>query len=151
MIITFCGHAQYTESREDEEKILSLLTELIGDRHAELYLGGYGAFDTFARKCGSKYQNEHPDTRLVFVTPYITPSYQKNHLTDQKNLYDEIIYPNLEDKPFRFAISYRNKWMIEQADYVIAYVTHDWGGAYQAYQHAKRRKKPLFNIADKEF
>ncbi len=149
MIVTFCGHSQYTASGEDEQKILSLLSEIIGDHHAELYLGGYGSFDSFARKCGKKYQETHPNTRLIFVTPYITIDYQKNHLDYQKNLYDEILYPSLEDKPLKFAISYRNKWMVERADYVIAYITHDWGGAYQTYKHAQRKKKPIFNISGK--
>ena len=109
MIVTFCVHSQYTGSGEDEQKIISLLTEIIGDHHAELYLGGYGSFDSFARKCGKKYQETHPNTRLIFITPYITIDYQKNHLDYNKNLYDEILYPNLEDNPLKFAISYRNK------------------------------------------
>ena len=147
MIITFCGHADYTESENDRQKILSLLAELIGDRPALLYLGGYGGFDAFARRCGKLYQRTHPNTRLVFVTPYITESYQKNHLDEQKALYDEILYPGLEDKPLKFAITHRNRWMVEQADCVITYITHDWGGAYQTYKYAERKKKPLFNIA----
>ena len=150
MIITFCGHSQYTESEEDEQKVISLLTELVGDHNAELYLGGYGSFDAFARKCGRKYQKTHPNTRLIFVTPYITVNYQKNHLDYNKDLYDEILYPSLEDKPLKFAISYRNKWMVEQADYVIAYITHDFGGAYQTYKYAKRKNKSIFNIANQD-
>ena len=150
MIVAFCGHSQYTETGEDEEKIISLLTEIIGDRHAELYLGGYGSFDAFALKCAKKYQKTHPNVRLIFITPYITVDYQKNHLDCNKDLYDEILYPSLEDKPLKFAIFYRNKWMVEQADCVIAYIIHDWGGAYQTYRHARRKKKPLFNISGKE-
>ena len=123
------------------------MSEIIGDRDAELYLGGYGSFDAFARKCGRKYQKTHPNVKLIFVTPYITADYQKNHLEHAKELYDGIVYPSLEDKPLKFAIVYRNKWMVEQADYVIAYVTHAWGGAYQAYKHAQRKKKHLFNIS----
>ena len=151
MIITFCGHSQYTETGEDEQKIISLLTEIIGDRNAELYLGGYGSFDNFALKCGKIYQKTHPNTRLIFVTPYITINYQKNHLNYHKELYDDIIYPSLEKVPLKFAISYRNKWMTEQADYVIAYIDHDFGGAYQTYKYAKRKKKPVFNLTGKEF
>ena len=149
MIVTFCGHSQYTATGEDEQKILSLLTEIIGDHHAALYLGGYGSFDAFARQCGRKYKESHPNTKLIFVTPYITIDYQKNHLEYNKDFYDEILYPGLEDKPLRFAISYRNKWMVEQADYVIAYKTHERGGAYQTFKQAQRKKKPLFNISGK--
>ena len=150
MIITFCGHSQYTRSQEDEQKIISILTELIGNHHAELYLGGYGDFDEFVRQCARRYQKAHPNTKLIFITPYITPNYQKNHLDYKKDLYDDIIYPELEKVPLKFAISYRNKWMVEQADYVIAYIEHAWGGAYQTYTHAKRKNKPIFNITDKK-
>ena len=148
MIITFCGHASYIERDGDEEKLLSLLTEIIGDSPAELYLGGYGAFDEFARRCGSKYQDTHPDTRLVFVTPYITEEYQKNHLEPIKRIYDATVYPPIENVPMRFAISHRNKWMAEQADVVVAYITHEFGGAYGTYKHAKRKQKKIFNFAE---
>ena len=84
MTVTFCGHSQYVGTGEDEQKILSLLSQLVGDRPAELFLGGYGAFDDFARKCGRKYQKEHPNTKLVFVTPYINKSCEEN-------MYDKII------------------------------------------------------------
>ena len=151
MIITFCGHSQYTDSGADEQKIISLLTAIVGDHHAEFYLGGYGAFDAFALKCGKEYQKTHPNVKLVFVTPYLTPSYQKTHLNDAEKQFDEILYPALENVPPKFAISHRNKWMIEQADAVIAYVQYAWGGAYQSYLHAKRKKKMIYNLTDKSF
>ena len=148
MIITFCGHSQYTGTDEDERKILSFLEETVGDADAELYLGGYGAFDAFARECGRKYQKTHPNTRLIFVTPYITPDYQKNHLEHKKKLYDDILYPGLEGVPMRFAISRRNRWMVEQADWVVAYVAHTFGGAYQSYVYAQKKKKKILHLTD---
>ena len=144
MIITFCGHSQYTETKQDEEKIISFLSQTVGDRPAELFLGGYGSFDAFALKCGKKYQKTHPNTKLIFVTPYISANVRKD-------VYDGIIYPSLEKSPPKFAISHRNKWMVEQADFVIAYIDHSWGGAYQTYKHAKRKSKPLLNLTGKEF
>ena len=150
MIISFCGHSTYTANASDEEKIIAFLIEKIGDEPAELFLGGYGSFDSFALSCGKKYQKTHPNVKLVFITPYITEDYQKNHLERTKDLYDYSIYPEIEDKPLRFAISYRNRWMVERADYVVAYVNYDSGGAYQTYKHAKRKKKPIFNIGSPE-
>ena len=143
MTVTFCGHSQYFGKGEDEQKILSLLLQLVGDSPAELFLGGYGAFDDFARKCGRKYQKEHPNTKLVFVTPYMNKECKKD-------LYDDIIYPPIEDKPLKFAILYRNRWMVENSDFVIAYITHTWGGAYQTYKYAKRQKKQIYNLSEKE-
>ena len=68
----------------------------------------------------------------------------------EKDKYDEIIYPEIENKPLRFAISYRNQWMMQKADIVIAFVEHDWGGAYKTYQYAKRKGKRIFNLANTE-
>lgn len=58
-----------------------------------------------------------------------------------------IIYPELDNVPLRFAISKRNKWMVEQADIVIAYITHTYGGAYATYRHAKKKNKEIYNIS----
>ena len=143
MIITFCGHSNYKGSADDEEKILSFLSEKIGNAHAALYLGGYGNFDSFAAACGKKYQANHPNTKLIYVTPYVT-------VNTQTDLYDSIIYPGLENVPPRFAISRRNKWMVDKADFVIAYIRHSWGGAFQSYTYARRAKKQIFNLCDIE-
>ena len=148
MIVTFCGHAKFIRTKEYENKILSLLNELIGTNKASIYLGGYGEFDAFAYDCCKKYQKSHDNVKLVFVTPYLTAEYQQNHLNYLKDLYDAITYPEIEDKPPRFAITYRNRWMIDQADYVISGVSHTWGGAYKTYQYARRRNKTIYSITD---
>ena len=64
-----------------------------------------------------------------------------------ENEYDEIIYPELESVPFRFAISKRNEWMAEHSDLVIAYVCVDFGGAYAFFKHAIRCNKEVVNNA----
>ena len=61
---------------------------------------------------------------------------------------DTSIYPPIEQVPPRFAISKRNEWMMANADLIIAYVNHEYGGAYQSLRVAKRRKKKIINICD---
>ncbi|MBQ8309782.1 MAG: hypothetical protein IJX80_02060 [Clostridia bacterium] len=147
MIVTFCGHGDFHKTKEYERKVLTFLEEKIGNQNADMYLGGYGNFDDFAYTCCKKYKETHPTVSLILVTPYITFEYQRNHLKYQKDQYDSILYPTIEDKPRRFAIYYRNQYMVEMADYIIAYVTHDWGGAYQTYQYAERKGKKIFNLS----
>ncbi len=120
----------------------------IGDMKAELFLGGYGEFDSFAYQCCKKYKEIHSNVSIVFVTPYITIEYQKNHLREMQDKYDYIIYPEIEDKPKRFAITYRNRYMIDNADIVISYIDHDWGGAYKTYKYAQSKGKPIINLAE---
>jgi len=83
---------------------------------------------------------EYPETESILILPYL----------DRKvdaSLYDSTIYPPLENVPKRFAISRRNKWMIEQADMVIACVDHDWGGAAKTLAMARKKKLPVINLA----
>ena len=68
----------------------------------------------------------------------------------QELTYDSTVYPEIEDKPLKFAISYRNKWMVQKADYVIAFIERSFGGAYQTYKYAKSMGKKIFNIAGKD-
>jgi len=150
MIVTFCGHGNFQKTEEYERKIIAFLEEKIGDSSADMYLGEYGGFDRFAYDCCKKYKNTHPNISLIFVTPYLSVEYQKNHLEYKQSRYDLILYPEIEDKPKRFAISYRNKYMVEQADYVIAYIDHAFGGAFKTYQYAKRKKKAIINITGKD-
>lgn len=146
MIITFFGHSDFIGTKEYEEKLLSVLEKAVGNKPAQMYLGGYGGFDEFAYSCCKRYKENHPKALLVFVTPYITLEYQKNHLERLKSLYDVILYPEIEDKPKRFAIYYRNKFMVESANFVITYVVHRYGGAYTAYNLVKRCGKNIFNL-----
>ena len=146
MIITFLGHSSFRGSKEYEQRIIDFLEEKIDDQPAEIYLGGYGGFDDFAYECCKIFKEKHPSVSLIFVTPYLTVEYQKNHLNYQKTRYDAILYPDIEDKPPRFAIIYRNRFMVERADYIISYVNHDWGGAYTAYKYAKKIGKRILNL-----
>ena len=59
---------------------------------------------------------------------------------------DDILYPELEQTPLKFAISKRNEWMVKQADYVFAYVNTHYGGAYNALLYTAKHNKPYMNL-----
>ena len=69
MIVTFCGHAHFLKSEEYEKKILTFLEEKVGDQPADMYLGGYGEFDSFACDCCKKFKETHSKVSLIFITP----------------------------------------------------------------------------------
>ncbi len=148
MIITFCGHSNFVKTAEHEKRLINFFEEKIGENPAEMYLGGYGGFDDFAYSCCKKYKEKNPNISLVFITPYMTLEYQKNRLEYKKTKYDYIVYPEIEDKPLKFAITYRNRFMVEKADFIVAYVAHTYSGAYQTYKYAKGKGKEIFNLAE---
>ena len=148
MVISFCGHADFLKNEKYEETLINFLKDKVGNRHADLLLGGYGSFDAFAYDCAKKYQNTHPNVSLVYVTPYLD---NEKNLRYQSERYDMVLYPELELVPKKLAIVYRNRFMINKADVVVAYVSHSFGGAYGAYIYAKKIGKEIFNLAECHF
>ena len=147
MIITFCGHSDYMGNAEDEERLLALLESVIKGEPVDFYLGGYGNFDEFALGCTKKYKRLHPNARLVLIIPYLYPLSKERQDILSKS-YDEILYPELENVLPRHAITYRNRYMVEQADIVVAYIVNRSSGAYQTYRHAVRKKKEIFYMRE---
>lgn len=148
MIVTFCGHSDFRPSERCEGWLRSVLDAAIGHLPASLYLGGCGSFDSFAYTYGKTYRQSHPHVRLVLVTPYPSPTTPQQRR--EASGCDEILYPGLENVPPRFAIVHRNRYLVDCAQLVIAYVTHDWGGAYRTLRYARAKGKPIVNLADWE-
>lgn len=147
MVVSFFGHSK-TIIDIKQEDFLAILENIVKDAPVEFLLGMYGDFDLFAYACAKEYKKRHPNAKLVFVTPYIHENYCL--LEDAKKRFDEVVYPELEKVPKRFAIVKRNEYMIDESDFIIFYVTHHFGGgAYRALECAKRKKKQYINISKK--
>ncbi len=43
-------------------------------------------------------------------------------------------------------ITKRNKWMLQQSEYVVTYVRHSSGGAARYFELSKKLKKAVFEI-----
>ena len=124
MVCTFFGHKD--TPKEIEPTLRSTLIDLIENKNVNVfYVGNNGNFDTMVRR-----QLEDL-SRISLITYIVVLAY----LPTEKNKYDNLtntIYPEgLETVTKRFAISWRNKWMIQQSDIVVTYVTHTYGGASQ--------------------
>lgn len=136
MITTFCGHKTVANKREVEQWLIKVTEDLIKQGTKTFYLGGYGEFDSLCKQVLSMHKKTYSDIELLLIVPYLN----HNQFTDG---YDGTIYPEIETVPPKFAISARNKWMVEKSDCVVAYVITKYGGAYQTLTHAKRKKKAI--------
>ena len=146
MVITFCGHSNCLFSDEEKEKLKQLLIkEIRKNPTCKFYLGGYGDFDSLCLRTLRELKKEFQDIELIFITPYLDKNYSK--LEFAKYHYDDVIFPPLESVPRKFAILKRNEWMVDSADLVIAYVKYSWGGASKTLEYAKRKNKPIINLA----
>ena len=148
MTITFAGHSFIPESDKVKERVREEIENNIIDAEKVIcYLGGYGEFDDICARVCKELKEKYKCIEVVYVTPYINLSEQaKIKEIQEYGLFDNSVYPPIENVPPKFAILKRNEWMIENADVVIAYVDHNYGGAYKSLQVAKRRKKKIINI-----
>ena len=141
MTVTFFGHKD--TPKEIEPTLRTTLVDLIENHGAtEFYVGNNGNFDTMVRRQLENLSKTYPITYNVVLA----------YLPTKKSEYDDYtntIYPEgIETVPKRFAISYRNKWMIQQADAVVTYVTHTYGGAWQFKVTAQRQGKMVIELSE---
>lgn len=142
MKVTFCGHGDKSYSDEIRERLRNTIEQLINQGADEFLLGGYGSFDMLAAHTVFELKQTYPDIKSMLVVPYLNRDYDMDW-------YDESVFPPLEKVPKRYAIVRRNYWMVEQADVLVCYVEHDWGGAYKTFAHARAKKKRIIHLSEK--
>lgn len=136
MTVTFCGHRTIDRPAEVKSWLEEVVRSLILQGSNKFLLGGYGAFDLMAAHVVHELKAEFPSVESTLVLAYLS--------TDADlHLYDNSLYPSLENVPPRYAISRRNRWLIENSDVVVAYVQHSWGGAATTLSNAKRKGKAV--------
>lgn len=150
MVITFIGHSFVTSKDKVKELVKNQVKNNIdGVPNVSFYLGGYGDFDEICAQVCRELKKIYPAIELVYVSPYFNSSAQeKIKALLQGKLYDTSIYPPIENSPPKFAILKRNEWMVTNADLIVSYIDHNYGGAYKSIQIAKRHRKKIINICD---
>ena len=109
------------------------------------YVGNQGRFDAIVRGVLRELKKEYPQINYAVVLAYIPG--KQNEYDDYS---DTMLPEGIESVHPRYAISWRNNWMLRQSDYVITYITHSWGGAAQYAAKAARQGKTVINLADIE-
>ena len=60
MTVTFCGHAQISQSEKIENWLCDVTQKLIEQGATTFYLGGYGAFDSLAASVLRSQKKRYP-------------------------------------------------------------------------------------------
>ena len=143
-VCTFFGHKDCPDSIK--ERLWETLKELIVNHHVDMfYVGNQGRFDVIVRGVLRELKKEYPEINFAVVLAY-TPGKQNEF----DNYSDTMLPEGIESVHPRYAISWRNNWMLSQSDYVVTYITHAWGGAAQYASKAARQGKSVVNLADIE-
>ena len=136
---TFFGHRDCPASIEAH--LREVLIDLIEHKNVNVfYVGNNGAFDKIAARTLRDLNTIYPHISCFTVLAYLP---QK----DCNPEYNSTIFPEgIENVPKRFAISWRNNWMLDHAEYVVTYVSRSYGGAAKFAEKACRLCKCVINL-----
>ena len=138
---TFFGHRECPDSVRI--KLRKVLIDLITNYDVDMfYVGNQGQFDAIVRGVLQELKKEYPKINYAVVLAYM-PVQQ----TEYDNCSDTMFPEGIESVHPRYAISWRNNWMLQQSDYVVTYVAHSWGGAAQYAAKAKRNGNIVINLS----
>lgn len=113
------------------------------------YNGGKGDFDWLCAHTVDDLKKDYPFISSQLVLAYIPK--EKNKYAYTLKIFDSMIYPKMEKTPPRFAIIKRNQWMINDSNFLIAYVKNHFGGAYKTLQYAERKKNiKIISLVDEK-
>lgn len=149
-ICCFAGHARLSEDEKVKIKLKleKEITNLIEKENVTtFYSGGKGAFDWLCAHTVDELRKDYPFIKSYWVLAYMPK--EKDEYTERiSKIFDDTVYPDIENVPQRFAILKRNEWVVNNSNFLIVYVDHEWGGAYKTLEYAeKRRKIKIINIA----
>ena len=140
-ICTFFGHRDCPAPIRTQLK--AVLIDLITNHDVDMfYIGNQGRFDVIVRSVLRELKEEYPQINYAVVVAYM-PGKQTEYDDNSDTMHPE----GIESVHPRYAISWRNNWMLRQSDYVVTYITHSWGGAYQYAEKAKRGGKVVINLS----
>ena len=139
---TFFGHHDCPSSIKPKTR--EVLIDLIENHTVDMfYVGQQGVFDRIVRSVLKELVTVYPHINYAVVLERMPP---KPDEFDTRNYSDTMLPEGIETVHPRFAISWRNKWMLKQSDYVVTYITHSWGGAAQFAEKAKKQRKVVINL-----
>ena len=141
-VCTFFGHRDCPEIVKP--MLQKVLTDLIAEHGIDMfYVGNQGQFDAYVHSVLKELKQQFPLINYAVVLAY---------MPGKKSEYDDYYYADtmlpegIEEVHPKFAISWRNDWMLQQSEYVVTYITHSWGGAFQYAQKAHNADKKVINI-----
>ena len=133
----FIGH------RETPEEIYPVLCAAVEEHIVrygvtEFIVGRYGCFDGLAAKAVKTAKQTHPEVELTLLLPY-HPAERPIPTPDG---FDSTFYPpGMESVPRKIAIVRANRYVVDQIDYLIAYVWQSTSNAKKLVEYAWKRKK----------
>ena len=139
---TFFGHRDCPDTIRT--KLQETLIELITLYGVDMfYVGNQGQFDAIVRSVLGELRTEYPQINYAVVLAYMPGAKNENY-----DFSDTMLPEGIENIHPRYAISWRNNWMLHQSEYVVTYITHTWGCSAQFAKKAQAMQKVVVKFVN---
>lgn len=136
---TFFGHRDCPEFIYPQ--LVYFIRELVLNNNVRhFYVGTQGNFDNLAYRALKELQDTFQEVIVFRVLAYKPRG---------NSIPDSMLPEGIEAIPPKYAIPWRNRWMISRSDYVITYVTRDYGGAAKFEKEAVLQGRNVIRIGQK--
>ena len=148
-VCTFAGHREVYQANIPEALDQALAEIIENDNSIRFLVGGMGEFDKMCASAVRRAKRKYPNTEisLELVLPYLTNDINENKSFYEMS-YDNIIVPfELAGVHYKSVITKRNRWLVDNSDWLIAFVYRDFGGAYTTLRYAEKKGLQIVNLA----
>ncbi len=153
MYCSFFGHRDY--GNDSEYCLLSVIERLIFTANVDVfYVGNKGAFDRAVHRALKILKRKYPYMKVYIVLDCVDLFADNKLNEDEKEYLEELkdfeflVPEGIENVPKRYAMSYRNEWMINECDISVVYCLYSGTCTQKHVEKLKRIGKTVVNIAE---
>ena len=147
--VCFTGHREISHP-DIAKRLDDLLSQLISKGYRYFRAGGALGFDTEAALSVLRLQEKYPQIELILILPYLTQASKWS--AEQQDIYEKIknraakiTYTSQGNTRGCFHI--RNRALVDEADFCIAYQTSEKGGTAYTVNYAQKKGLEITNVA----
>lgn len=149
----FTGHRDIPMSEYDAltKRLFLLIDRLYREGITTYYCGGALGFDTVAAVTVLNMKLQYPDLKLIIAVP--CPEQSRSWSESDRVLYESILrradeVVTVSPSYIRGCMQIRNRYMVDRADTLIAYVKRDTGGSAYTKRYAIKKGLTILDVTE---
>ncbi len=147
----FTGHRNisYEKYKEITDGLKKIIEKLIDEGYNYFISGGALGFDTLSAQTVLNLKAIKDNIFLEIAIP--CPEQSKNFTKSQKEIYDDIISKAdktvyVSDRYTSYCMAKRNRYMVDNSNCVVAYLTTPCGGTFNTVNYAESLNKKIIYV-----
>ena len=138
----FIGHSDCPESVK-EKLLLEIENLIVNEKVNIFYVGTQGAFDRLVYQALCELEKKY-EIEIKVVLAYLNRESELTYYNTEKTVFPDC----LTKTPPRFAISKRNDYMLQNSDYLICFLNHQFSNTYEFVLKAVKKNKKIINLGN---